>query len=799
VAVAEENTGRRRWAIGAAVLVLVHLVSNPVYVFLDDCLWGLRYAVADAAGPTLEAPPITIIHIDEKTRREQVRVDRREMSQVIDALREAGARAIGFDLFYPTASETRPEFDVDMIAAVKRHGGVVYASYPPRAEGGEGGALIEPFEALREAAHGVGYPAVRKNLRSHLDRVIMTGLTRSPRNLAFVPALIAAWHRPDALPPAAVGAPNPSLAIRPRRAGAFDTYEIPLDERNSILLDYRFLDLMERVSLTDVIEGRVPNEAFADRMVILGTSTLISQDLHDTPVREMVPGVDCEAVAAAQVLARHFLVRAESTLVSGALGLLGLVLLGLAAWVSPLAMMIASLLGIWAWSTVTLVLLPASGVVVPLARPLCLLGILALGGAVRWTLDRRMGDSQTEDPLDRTRAEHALQEGLMLLGEGRIDDCIQRLQVAASYQTFIRSNIQMHLARALIRRGDTDAAGKLVSRIDLGTINKEEQYMLAEELERHGQLQTAQQVYENLYISDVSFKDVQSRLQGIRENLTRFDRDSVGDMICQRILDHRYRDVEKIGVGGMGFVFRATDAERDDLPVAIKVLSPLLANEQQIYDRFIREARGIAELQHPNLIRIFDVFQANLPYYTMEFLEGKPLKDVMASHGRLTIDVIVKITRQAGAGLAFAHDRGIVHRDIKPDNILITTHAGVKLIDFGIAHFGEATKMTMTGQVMGTPMYMSPEQVRGQETDLRSDVFSFGVILYEALTGRLPYEGMMQRMMEPPAPFPPELAIPPAVQDVVMRCLARSPEGRPSSMNELVEAMDAAAGVAPQS
>ena len=201
-----------------------------------------------------------------------------------------------------------------------------------------------------------------------------------------------------------------------------------------------------------------------------------------------------------------------------------------------------------------------------------------------------------------------------------------------------------------------------------------------------------------------------------------------------------YRIVEKIGAGGMGEVYLAEDTELDR-KVALKFLPPHLCQDEDCRKRFKREAQAAAKLDHPNIVPVYEVgdFKGR-PFFAMAHIEGKSLRQVI-KEGKLTVEESVNLIMQICEGLHKAHESGVVHRDIKPGNILIDNEKRVRVVDFGLATVSGEEKLTKTGSTLGTVGYMSPEQVQGKEIDHRSDLFSVGIILYEMLTGRRPFEG----------------------------------------------------------
>jgi len=259
-----------------------------------------------------------------------------------------------------------------------------------------------------------------------------------------------------------------------------------------------------------------------------------------------------------------------------------------------------------------------------------------------------------------------------------------------------------------------------------------------------------------------------------------------------------YRLIDRLGAGGMGEVWRAEDT-RLLREVAIKILSERIANDPEWKARFLREARTIAQMNHPNIATIYSIEQeAEKLFIVMELVEGESLATVLA-RGPLQPKEAVAIIKQVAEALAEAHEKGVVHRDVKPDNIIVGKRS-VKVLDFGIAKqvvsTGEAPTLTQAGLIVGTPFYMSPEQALGRPVDTRSDLFSLGVVLYEAVTGKRPFEGesVTETMMNIIMQEPPDLgavtpSAPASLVEVVNRALQKKPERRFGSAGEMVDAL----------
>lgn len=273
------------------------------------------------------------------------------------------------------------------------------------------------------------------------------------------------------------------------------------------------------------------------------------------------------------------------------------------------------------------------------------------------------------------------------------------------------------------------------------------------------------------------------------------------------VIDGRYQVVSRLGAGGMAEVFCAEDLQLGR-KVALKLLYRRFAEDEEFVERFRREASHAAGLQHPNVVSVYDRGSWDGTYYiAMEYLEGRSLKDVITESGALPIDEAVDVTIQVLRAARFAHKRGIVHRDLKPHNVIVDEsdpqHPRVKVTDFGIARAG-ASDMTQTGSIMGTAQYLSPEQAQGHATSPQSDLYSVGVMLYELVTGRVPFNGesavtiALKQVSEEPVP-PSQLnpAVTPELEDAILRALAKDPAHRQADAEQFIAELERAQSLLP--
>lgn len=394
--------------------------------------------------------------------------------------------------------------------------------------------------------------------------------------------------------------------------------------------------------------------------------------------------------------------------------------------------------------------------------------------------------------------------GILCLRLGKMDRAIQEF-ILATAESEIQPRANRLLGRAYAQTGQYSLAMDRYRKVQLDLADLEAIYQMIEPLESSGANAEVVQALRLISDADPTYKDVAQRLVAAeRKSAPSVSAPSADPKMRVLIGDlavGRYRYVDKIGTGGMGVVYKVFDIKHNCV-VAMKILRENLANSPKALTRFIREAQYVDQLNHPNIVHIFDFNISKIPgqsFIAMEYVDGPSMRQVLEdtfkenrSIDLLYVQKILNYCAQMCDALAAAHNEGIVHRDIKPDNIMITTRGMVKITDFGILHH-EEMNYTPTGAVIGTPRYMSPEQVQGLKVDGRSDIYAMGILLYEMLTSTPPFISgdiaFQQVNTTPPSPRTICPLISEAMQHIILKCLEKNPENRYLSAKNLQEAL----------
>jgi len=381
----------------------------------------------------------------------------------------------------------------------------------------------------------------------------------------------------------------------------------------------------------------------------------------------------------------------------------------------------------------------------------------------------------------------------------RVDEAINILQRLVQLETY-RIDALKILGLCFWQKGLHYLAWQKFQQLPPSDEIKDILYRLGSDMEDTDQLLNSKVVFQHLVNADPDFRDAGSKLKKI-EQIIRMEAGnreaSLTPSIFLTLKDSRFVILEEVNRGSMGIVYRARDKVLEEI-VALKILNDYMTADPSAVERFKREARAAKRLSHPNIVRIHDMFEyGNKKLLSMEFIEGVDLKTVLSDRKCLPLFEIAGIARPVCEALGYAHQQSIVHRDIKPANIMITNTNQVKVTDFGIAKvlLAGADSTRSGSQIIGTPLYMSPEQIMGGEVDARTDIYSFGATLYEMAAGKPPFlEGNIEYHHLHTTPPSMSETVPLALQQIVLKCLEKKPEDRFQNITELGEALTKLAG-----
>ena len=533
----------------------------------------------------------------------------------------------------------------------------------------------------------------------------------------------------------------------------------------------------EILPYSEVLAGAVPARAFADRVVIVGGAAVGLHDSKTTPFGLMY-GMEILAHATSNLIAGNPL-RLPLPLTQALFALLAALLAGfLTARLGPVAGPLLAAAALFGWWRLAIFCFDTRSRVLPLCPVFSAAALASAGIALQSAalLFRR----RREETEARRRVDHALSAAAADLAAGRLQLGLERLAALPEQSGDTALRVRALTLRALVARPEEPALEAFLDREDLAPLPTSELLAAAALLEEAARHDLAERVLNVLRAQPLP-PDLAAKVDDDRERVATLKKQaglaSPLLPLARRTLGDGYRKVVFLGVGGMGFVVKALWVERDRW-VAVKFLSPTFVQHKDIRERFERETRILSGLRHPHIIEVLSSSLGEQPYYSMEFFQGKTLGELLSGSRRLPLSEAARIVIPTARALAYAHQANLVHRDVKPGNVLLGPDGTVKLTDFGIAKSFEMTDLTPTGEMLGTPDYMSPEQVQGETKKMNAltDVYALGVMLYEMLTAELPFprgSHPFMRVGTPPIPVESHgVELPPPIVALIMTALA---------------------------
>jgi len=416
-------------------------------------------------------------------------------------------------------------------------------------------------------------------------------------------------------------------------------------------------------------------------------------------------------------------------------------------------------------------------------------------------LTENPGDRELKAMLEELNYEVSLEnfeKGKNKYEAGRYNEAIACFQKVDIEYANLKNKAMLYTAASFFAKGLPDVGKNIVDNFNLNKdIFKDLEeycdflYDTAACLEKYGYIEEALVYYKKILINNIAFKDTNEKIDLLEKKIKLIFRDKADPVALQNI-PSRYTNITFISKGGMGEVYRAFDNKLDRI-VAIKSLIVTNMTNKKELKRFVETARAISDLRHPSIFAIYDIEEFDKgAFIIMEYIEGITLREYLNKEEKLSEKECIKLIRPVLSALLVAHKNGIVHRDIKPENIMLTSDNFVKLIDFGLARIEYLTTMTTTGAKLGTPFYMSPEQIVGEKVDVTSDIYAIGIILYEMLSGSPPFvEGdiAFQHLNIPPKSliYDLKLKIDEKFENIILKCLRKDKKERYQNVEEILE------------
>jgi len=699
---------------------------------------------------------------------------KREMdndAKLAEAITAAGnvVLPLYFDTGMPV-SKPKPEPDwMKLLAPSISHAAVMEGAAV------EASGITAPIDVLASSAAGAGHV----NVFSEIDGAVRREYPYIPYGQNFYPSFAAEIVR------VRLGLAPDKVVLAPGSEALFGKSRMPLDGSSSALLAFNKSKAFKYYSFYDVMNGKIVPEAFKDKIVLIGLTAQGVGSLYVTPTDSAMSAVDFTATVADNILSGRFVSRPEWAGPTE----LGLILLSglFTAFLLPrlkagsgavlAGILFAALVGSGVF------LFTSKGLWLKIMYP----SLVLVAGYVFVISKRFFLTEKKKELIEVSQIETNKMLGLSFQGQGMLDLAFEKFRLCP-----------------------------------LDDNMKDTLYNLALDFERKRQYNKAVAVYEHISGKDPEFKDIKGKIDVLKKAADGAVFGGVGGKgggaeatmmmagSSATPMLGRYEIKKELGKGAMGIVYLGVDP-KINRSVAIKTMRFEEGLEEKamkdLKDRFFREAQAAGNLQHPNIVKIFDAGEEqDIAYIAMELLKGDDLKKWTAKDKLLPVEKVLEYVALAADALGYAHKSGIVHRDIKPANIMLLDDGSLRVCDFGIARITESSK-TATGTVLGTPYYMSPEQIAGKKVDGRADLFSLGVTLYEMLTGERPWKGgesigtLLFQITSDPYPDPMVIRkdLPPGILAVIDKALKKKPEERFQTGMDMAAALrDVLAGRPPK-
>jgi serine/threonine-protein kinase len=637
----------------------------------------------------------------------------------------------------------------------------------PAEMGVEASEMTLPLEVLASSAAGAGHV----NVFSDIDGAVRKEYPYIPYGQNFYPSFAAEIVR------VSLGLTPDKVVVSPGSSAAFGKSVMPLDAASSALVAFNKSKTFKYYSFYDVINGKIVPEAFKDKIVLIGLTAQGVGSLYVTPTDSAMSAVDFTANVVENILSGRFISRPDWAMpvefglifIAGIFTAFVLPRLKAGSGAVLAGTMFAALVG------AGIFLFTAKGMWLKIMYP----AVVLVAGYIFVITKRFFSTEKHKELIEVSQIETNKMLGLSFQGQGMLDLAFEKFRLCP-----------------------------------LDDNMKDTLYNLALDFERKRQYNKAVAVYEHISGKDPEFKDIKTKIDMLKKAADGAVFGNVGGkggggdatmMVAGSSATPmlgRYEIKKELGKGAMGIVYLGVDP-KINRQVAIKTMRFEEGLEEkamkELKDRFFREAQAAGNLTHPNIVKIFDAGEEqDIAYIAMELLKGDDLKKWATKDNLLPTEKALEYIARSAEALDYAHKNGIVHRDIKPANIMLLDDGTIRVADFGIARITEHSK-TATGTVLGTPYYMSPEQIAGKKVDGRADLFSLGVTMYELITGERPWKGgesigtLLFQITSDPYPDPMAIKpdLPPGILAVIDKALKKNPEERFQTGGEMAEAIRA--------